>query len=298
MHPLRQSRLIAGNRDGSRSVGLARCGRALVSLLLVVAAMASAVFAAEPKPSIPLRQAHAHNDYEHTRPLLDALDHGFCSVEADVWLVDGQLLVAHDLKDTKAGRTLQALYLDPLRARVMQNEGKVFRGGPPFTLLVDVKSDATNTYFALRDALRPYAAMLTTFSKDRTETNAVTVVVSGNRARELMVAETNRLAAYDGRLVDLDSGDSPHFIPLISDNWLLHFKWRARPEEAPLSEPERAKLRQLVGRAHQQGRRLRFWGTPDRLVMWKELSDSGVDLINTDNLTGLREFFSSLPSGK
>ena len=31
-----------------------------------------------------LIHAHAHNDYEHARPLLDALDHGFCGVEADV----------------------------------------------------------------------------------------------------------------------------------------------------------------------------------------------------------------------
>ena len=41
----------------------------------------------------PLWRAHAHNDYEHPRPLLDALDHRFGSVEADIYLVDGQLLV-------------------------------------------------------------------------------------------------------------------------------------------------------------------------------------------------------------
>ena len=35
---------------------------------------------------VPLPNAHAHNDYEHKRPLFDALDHGFCSVEADVFL--------------------------------------------------------------------------------------------------------------------------------------------------------------------------------------------------------------------
>ena len=46
--------------------------------------------AAQPTPLI---HAHAHDDYEHTRPLLDALDHGFCSVEADIYLVDGKLLV-------------------------------------------------------------------------------------------------------------------------------------------------------------------------------------------------------------
>jgi hypothetical protein len=264
----------------------------LVSLTLVsFVALALIVGAAEPKPPAPLERAHAHNDYEHTRPLFDALERGFCSVEADVWLVKGQLLVAHDLKDAKPERTLQALYLDPLRARVAQNAGKVFRGGPPCTLLVDVKSDATNTYLALRDALQPYAAMLTRFTSDKTETNAITVIVSGNRAREMMAAEKDRLAAYDGRLADLDSGDSPQLIPLVSDNWALHFKWRARPEEGPLSEPERAKLRQLVGRAHQQGRRLRLWGVPDRPVVWQELFDAGVDLINTDDLAGLEKFF-------
>src|SRR5438128_1656766 len=35
--------------------------------------------AAEPTP---LLHAHAHNDYEHTHPLFDALEQGFCSVEA------------------------------------------------------------------------------------------------------------------------------------------------------------------------------------------------------------------------
>ena len=36
------------------------------------------------KLGAPLTQAHAHNDYEHDRLLLDALEHGFTSVEADV----------------------------------------------------------------------------------------------------------------------------------------------------------------------------------------------------------------------
>ena len=40
--------------------------------------------------SLGLERAHAHNDYEHPRPLFDALDHGFKSVEADIWLVELQ----------------------------------------------------------------------------------------------------------------------------------------------------------------------------------------------------------------
>ena len=73
---------------------------------------------AEDAPVVPLRQAHAHNDYAHSRPLLDALDHGFCSVEADVFLVKDKLLVGHTFLELKPNRTLESLYLDPLLERV------------------------------------------------------------------------------------------------------------------------------------------------------------------------------------
>ena len=45
----------------------------------------------------------------------------------------------------KPERTLEALYLDPLRERVRANGGRVFRGGPTITLLVDIKSEAKTT---------------------------------------------------------------------------------------------------------------------------------------------------------
>ena len=260
-------------------------------LTMVIATVVSLpTTGADPATKSPLRQAHSHNDYEHVRPLLDALDPGFCSVEADVWLVDGKLLVVHDLKDVNPERTLEVLYLAPLAARVERNGGRVFPHGPEFTLMIDVKSDATNSYRTLKVVLERYASMLTRFRADRTETNAVTIIISGNRARELMLTETSRLAAYDGRLADLSSTASPHFIPLISDNWTQHFKWRARAEDGVFPELERTKLRELVGRAHAQGRRLRLWATPDQPAMWKELRDAGVDLINTDKLEELSGF--------
>ena len=82
---------------------------AATALLLLLGAGAGAgadrAGAQAQEPVVPLLRAHAHNDYEHERPLLDALDHGFASVEADVWLVDGQLLVAHDREDVDFART-------------------------------------------------------------------------------------------------------------------------------------------------------------------------------------------------
>ena len=61
-----------------------------------------------------LTKAHAHNDYEHERPFYEAFSLGFGSIEVDVYAINGQLLVAHDIKDIKASRTFQNLYLEPL----------------------------------------------------------------------------------------------------------------------------------------------------------------------------------------
>jgi len=267
-------------------------------LVIFFALLATVAGGADPISVKPLVQAHAHNDYEHRRPLLEALDQGFCSVEADVWLVERRLLVAHDLKDARPERTLEALYLDPIRARINQNGGRVFKDGPSLTLLVDVKSDATNTYLALRESLRRYEEMLTRFHPNKTDTNALTVIVSGNRARELMKTEAVRLAAYDGRLTDMVTGESRHFIPLISDNWSLHFKWRARAEAESLPAEDRRKLKQIVDQAHREGRRVRFWGMPDSPAVWEALASAGVDLINTDDLAGLGQFLRVRPDGR
>jgi hypothetical protein len=243
-----------------------------------------AAAAAEPQPLV---RAHAHNDYEHARPLFDALDHGFCSVEADIWLVDGQLLVAHDRDAVKPERTLEALYLDPLRERIRRNGGRVYPSGPPFTLLVDVKSGAGETYRALRAVLQGYTNILTAFTPSRIVTNAVTIVLSGNRTPDLLEAEVLRHAALDGRLPDLAGRASSRLFPLVSDNWALHFRWRGG---SPLDDEERQKLRRWVDQAHQQGRRIRFWEAPDTREGWRELYQAGVDLLNTDDLSGLADW--------
>jgi len=241
----------------------------------------------------PLQQAHAHNDYEHQHPLQDALDHGFASVEADVWLVDGQLLVAHDRDQVVPGRTLESLYLSPLEARRKMDGGTEYPGWHGnFQLLIDVKSDAGPTWAAIDEVLREHPGLMTTFTADSTDRGAVTAVISGNRDRAAMLAEPTRYAGYDGRLSDLSSGTPASFMPLVSDNWTNTFTWDG---SGPMPAAEEQRLRDIVARAHQQGYRLRFWATPDqagpeRDRVWSKLVEVGVDQINTDDLAGLERF--------
>jgi hypothetical protein len=255
--------------------------------LLLWAATGAPTRAADPRP---LTAAHAHNDYHHDRPLLDALAAGFCSVEADVFAVDGQLLVGHDPGELRPNRTLQRLYLDPLQERVRQHGGRVYSDGPRFTLLVDFKSAAEPTYALLEKQLEVYRSMLARAEGGNSIDGAVQVVISGNRPLQTVVQAYLRgdcLVAIDGRLPDLADPSARPWIPLLSDQWTAHFRYDG---QGPMPAAEAAKLQEIVRQTHQQQRRLRFWATPDRPEMWQALRAAGVDLINTDDLPGLAEF--------
>jgi hypothetical protein len=234
--------------------------------------------------AVILQRAHAHNDYEHARPLLDALSYGFCSVEADIWLVNGALLVAHDRGGVDAAKTLDALYLRPLWERYQANGGHIYPQPAAFTLLIDVKSSGAETFRALDRELAGYTAMLTTFTDDSTTLGAVTVIVSGNRATDVILSSSPRRAGIDGRLADLDGPLNRNQMPLVSDNWILTFGWMGA---GAMPAAEAAKLDDIVARAHQRGMRVRFWGTPQSEAVWSRLYDAGVDLLNADDLGGL-----------
>ena len=240
---------------------------------------------------VPLTRVHAHNDYEHKQPLTNALEHGFCSVEADIHLVERKLLVAHDRNQVKFERSLQSLYLDPLRDRVRKNGGRVYRNGPAFTLLIDIKGDWHLTYPVLREILAQYSDVLTTFEVGTKKTNAIIAILTSNRTKTMFENESIRYAALDGSLDDLSSTEPAELIPWISSDWTQSFKWRGA---GVLEEAERLRVRQIVAQAHRHGRRVRFWGAPDQPVFWREMLANDVDLINTDDLEGAQKFLLGL----
>lgn len=269
-------------------------GLVLLALLTLVAPPAAGQSPAGSTQSAePLLRGHAHNDYQHERPLYEAIEQGFNSIEVDVHLVGDELLVAHELEEVDTLRTLESLYLRPLRERVMAENGAVHRGAPPLLLLIDIKSGAEPTYARLHPLLRRYADLFTITVGDLVIDGPVQAVISGNRPRSALLAAPVRFAAYDGRLADLEEhAELPAaFMPLISGDWARLSDWDG---VGPPPSGLREELQALVNRAHAQGRRLRLWGTPDLPAVWELLHESGVDLINTDDLSGLRTFLTSV----
>ena len=282
------------SRPGQWAPTLARKAFPALSLLGTLLALASPAAAQstgeapEAPPASP-PWGHAHNDYYQPRPLLDALERGFGSVEVDIHLVGQELLVAHDAGEADTLRTLEGLYLSPLREWISRNDGVVHEGMPPLILLIDVKTDAEATYARLHPLLRRYADILTFTAGDRVVPGPVVAVISGNRPRSAMLAAPVRFASFDGRLADLEESASlpPSFMPLVSDNWARVSGWNGEGKPPQGLQQE---LSDLAMNAQSQGRQLRFWATPDRPEVWALLHDAGVHLINTDDLDGLRAF--------
>ncbi len=235
-----------------------------------------------------LPRSHAHNDYAHPRPLLDALDQGFASVEADIFLVGRELLVGHTAFELKKDRTLRKLYLDPLKERIHANGGHVYaKDAPPLILLIDFKSNGERTYARLKEVLDEYRDILSHLENGTWKPGAVTIVISGDRPKRAIEEDPKRLVGWDGRPADLDSTLPAHLMPMISESWGSLFQWKG---EGPIPADEKKKLHDFVQQAHEKGRLVRFWATPEKESVWNELHAAGVDLINTDKLADLRQY--------
>lgn len=237
----------------------------------------------------PLQNGFAHNDYIHSRPLYEALENGFTNIEADIFLVKGKLIVAHVCPYFKGKRTLEALYLEPLLARITKNNGKVYAGyNVPVTLMIDIKTNADNTYKALKSVLEKYRPVLSSYENGVLVNRAVTIVISGHKPFELIKMEKSRLAFIDKDLLEISSEPvSDHVYNMASCKYSTLINWNGN---TAIPSSEKKKLCDLVAKAHKIGARVRLWASPEKKEVWDELLRCGVDLINTDELVTLKNY--------
>lgn len=167
---------------------------------------------------------HSHNDYYQARPLMDALESGMASIEADLFYVEfpfeagegetramRELFVAHDWEEIEGnvvgfGRTrgtLSELYLDPLW-EIFLDTGTIYADG---TLLLhaDMKTDTATTWRVLESTLRNYPGLFTSFDLE-TETvvpGPVTVYTNEEPSAEILEEYGTVHSTADGRFGDI-----------------------------------------------------------------------------------------------
>ena len=118
---------------------------------------------------------------------------------------------------------------------------------------------------------------------------AVTISFSCNRPINEVIAKANRWLCLDGRLEDIGKNYSSDVMPMISDKYSKVFGWTIFTK--PPSTEKLFSLNTIAERVHAEGKKLRLWKSPEHELVWDALLDAGTDIINTDSLTMLSEYF-------
>lgn len=229
---------------------------------------------------------HAHNDYEHPRPLFDALDNGFESVEADVWLNGNDIGVSHNGAPFKG--SLKALYLDPLAERV-RTRGAI--NGRPFFLWLDLKQGDQKLLDLIATQLAEYPTVLTQFRDDQAAIpGAVTVILTGNDAGKRSLVDRPGPRPY--------ARDSNNYSPMdppadskwgaYALNYYAFMQWNGEGTILPIQQKQ---LENLVNGAHALGRQVRLYGCPETKAWWRAAKAAGVDFVGGDDLAGIAAVF-------
>lgn len=225
---------------------------------------------------------HAHNDYEKPVPLQTALDNRADFIEADVWLVDGKLMVAHTRNEINPARTLDSLYLSPIVRLFTQHKGRISpdRSYAP-ALVIDIKDKFEDVWPVLQTALSKHIDFFNPLSNPM----GMQVILSGNRPKIEKMFDYPLFVKFDGRSTELYDSETSQRIALISDSFQNYSRWNGTGD---LPDEDREKLKRIIRRAHDQNKMIRFWAAPDTPTAWKQLRKLGVDVLNTDKVAECR----------
>lgn len=238
----------------------------------------------------PVPHAHAHNDYVHPRPLHDALDNGFTSIEADVYLHNGNLVVSHLPVGLGRKKSLEQLYLEPLKEVVIKHKGRVYEGyDDAVTLMIDFKGTGNESYERLKQLIQPYLPMLTTYKNGKVlKQGAVNLLISGAKPFDAVMKEDTAYVMIDAGIGQLKDKNISRVSARYSDPYQKYFTWKGKGA-MPLDQKNL--LDSLVHKAQLLEKDIRFYHIPDKPAVWRVLLDAGVTWINTDKLFLFRTFY-------
>lgn len=227
---------------------------------------------------------HSHNDYEQAAPFWAAWQQRFGSIEADIWLVDGKVLIGHDTTEIKSGRTLEDYYVRPLLACIEQNHGYPYTDSARhLQMLIDVKADSVATLAAMIALLDKYPAL--------EHCPSLKWVISGNRPDPSRYSSYPSFIAFDGILHDQYTPAELTRIAMMSDDLRHYTRWDSRTG-IPASGLDT--LRQAIDRSHSLHLPVRLWDAPDFPAAWRQLIQLKVDYLNTDHIADLAAYLNSL----
>lgn len=221
--------------------------------------------------------AHSHNDYKNSVPFYRAYRDGFGSMEADVFAINGVLLVAHEENEITPARSLKAMYLDPLITHLKKDNSRRLR------LLIEIKKDYKVTLPLVIKELQP----LSQYFSYPGHPGRLAIVMTGAVPPGSVMLNYPDWLNFDVNHLKGFTTDQLKKVELVSVDFTEYSKWDGK---SAISEEDIIKLKTVIDSAHAVNKKIRFYGTPDTPKCWKELIDLNSDVIGTDHIDELAVF--------
>ncbi|MDB5126205.1 hypothetical protein [Mucilaginibacter sp.] len=216
---------------------------------------------------------HSHNDYSRPNAFYHAFDAGVGAIEADVFLRNGKLVVAHDTSGAKQFITLKKMYLDPIQ--------KVMRAQPrPVNLVLDLKENYAPILTKLLKELEPLKA----FIKTNGSKSPLTIIITGNRPPPSEYKNYPSYISFDDDLQLPHNPEQWKRVAQVSLNFANYSKWNGK---GALPEQDEKVLKSVINAVHQSGKKIRFWAAPDNPAGWQKLMELNADILSTDMIDEL-----------
>ncbi|KAA8566119.1 hypothetical protein MFRU_039g00600 [Monilinia fructicola] len=258
----------------------------------------------------------SHNDEHQPIPLYTALAAGCIAIEADCfvpshypssWLPfsrtpdvpKNDLLVGHETSELQPAKTLSALYLKPiLEILTQQNKAAgnpkkkvgVWDENPHLSLhlTIDYKTvcsgrDGIAILDSLLEPLR-HAGFLTYYdtATEKLVAGPLTIVGTGDADFDL-ICEYSRIEIFkDARFFNFLPAQNPSNSLYVSANISTSIG-RFSTSKGP-SKRQVEIVRRECREVRERGLIPRYWGTPDDEEWWRVLVESGVEVLNCDDL--------------
>ena len=222
----------------------------------------------------------SHNDYAGSNPFYGAYALRVGYIEADVFLADDRLFVAHFQSEIKQDRTLEALYLEPLKKEIIKNSEWAYPDTTlPLKLMIDLKTEGMATLKKLISQLYFYPEVV--------HAKGFEIFISGNAPSPDRWSEFPSFIYFDGRPGIKYAPEQLERISLISDNFRNYSKWTGLGDIPPA---DKTRLDSLINSVHAIGKKIRFWSAPDNETGWSALVRLKADVIGTDRVPELVQY--------
>jgi alkaline phosphatase len=217
---------------------------------------------------------HAHNDYEKNNPLKEALKYAFKSIEVDIFLHQGRLVVSHIPLQLDFKPDLEELYFKPL-AQLHEQDFWSQYPARPLRLMIDMKNASEPGIDSLRSLVLKYRTLFVGSQAP------VRLVLSGGAQRFLMKPGDTLLWGLDDSVVALwEKIQSPdNYTAQASMSWPA---FRKRYLHHRSTQQKDSLVQNLTSWFKGRNIPLRLYAAGNRPRQWKRLADWGFTVINVD----------------